>query len=582
MEPIVGIDLGTTNSAIAVLVDGKPVVIEVDGQPTMPSCVGIDAAGKLMVGQAARNQVVASPESTVLSIKRQMGKDVIITLGDRRFSPQEISALILARLKEAAEAHLGQRVEKAVVTVPAYFNDSQRKATQDAGVLAGLEVVRIINEPTAAAMAYDAAHTQNERMLVYDLGGGTFDASLVVVENGVVEVKASHGDTQLGGDDFDMELVKFVAADFRERHGVDLTQDLRAQRRLKISLEKAKWVLSDEPFVHVLEEYVHGGEHIEMEIPRDVYEDMIHPYIVRTLDCLHQCLRDAGMLPRDIDKVMLVGGSTRTPLVYRALKDALHIAPRFEIDPELIVAMGAAIQGGIIAGMETHSVLVDITPYTFGTAAVADYEGDLRADVFVPVIHRNLPLPVSKSEMFYTMFDGQERVEVRIYQGEQPLADDNTFVGKFMVEGLCEVPAGNQILLSLELDMNGMLHVTATEKQTGLARRVTMDTKNVRNNFDMTTARENIASLLGQAAAAAETGQAAALSGDSAGDLLITQAKGLRQRAESLLETAIDAEDVEEIKDLLARSRQAIADCDWDTLSQCNESVSDMIFYLED
>lgn len=498
METIVGIDLGTTNSEISILENGKPKVIPVDDDLIMPSCVGIDITGKLIVGKTAKNQAVSSPESTIFSIKRKMGEDVKVRLGEKEFRPEEISSFILLTLKKHAEKYLGSEIKKAVITVPAYFDDRQRNATRDAGLLAGLDVVRIINEPTSAAIAYDAGHPENHKLLVYDLGGGTFDVSLVVVENGVVEVLASHGDTKLGGDDFDQLLFNHVLQVFKKEHGVDLNEDIRARRRLLNTLEKAKRELSDHPFAKIREEFISKELHLEMEISRNDYESMIRPLLQKTLDCIHMCLKDASFIPGDIDKVILVGGSTRTPLVHEIITKEIGIEPHYEINPDLIVSMGAAIQGGIIAGHKTQSILVDITPYTFGTSAVGDYDGAIHHNVFVPIIKRNTPLPVSKGEVFGTMVDNQEAVEVNIYQGEEPLAEDNIFIGNFMVQGLSEAPAGNKIILNLELDINGILKVTAVEKNTGLSKEVTMDTKDVESNFNIIESQKNVASLFSE------------------------------------------------------------------------------------
>jgi molecular chaperone DnaK len=427
-ELIVGIDLGTTNSALAVVMDGETRVVPIHGQSTLPSCVGLDPTGKLIVGQTARNQLVASPDSTVLSIKRKMGEETRVRLGDREFSPEEISSFILRELKVEGEKALGQSIHKAVITVPAFFNERQRKATQVAGELAGLDVVRIINEPTAAALAYGAGQTEDHKLLVYDLGGGTFDVSLVLVEQGVVEVKASHGDTHLGGDDFDQLLVEFALTEFQKLHAVDLRQNPVVLRRLKLALEQAKCRLSDEPFVRVREEYLSGENHLELELERDEYERLISPLLDKTLLCVHQSLEDAKLTRDDLDKVMLVGGSTRTPLVQRLLLDRLEIEPRWEINPDLIVAMGAAVQGALIAGESHQSILVDITPHTFSTAVV-DSSGFQQRLICSPIIRRNTPLPASKSEVYFTMYDNQDAIHVTAYQGESVVPEENSLIG---------------------------------------------------------------------------------------------------------------------------------------------------------
>ena len=585
---IVGIDLGTTNSELAIARDGKVDVLPIHGHPIMPSCVGLDLAGNLVVGQAARNQLVAAPERTILSIKRQMGEDAKVRLGEQEFSPEEISSFILRELKLEAERLLGQPVAKAVVTVPAFFNERQRKATQAAGALAGLEVVRIINEPTAAALAYGAGATEGETMLVYDLGGGTFDVSVVVVEHGVVEVKASHGDTHLGGDDFDQLLVDHAILEFKRQHNVDLVQDPRTLRRLKVVMERAKRTLSDEPFVLVREEYLDGQHHLELELSRGDYEEMILPLIERTLGCVHQSLNDARLAPKDIRKVMLVGGATRTPLVQQLLRERLQLDPRFEIDPDLIVAMGAAIQGGVIAGQERHSILVDITPHTYNTAAIAPHNG-LEQLVCVPVIHRNTPLPASKAEMLQTLYDNQPQARIEVYQGEHPLPGGNTFIGDFLIEGLTEAPAGNRLVIHFDLDLNGILKVTATEKITGLAKTVSIDTRGG-HTLDLEVARRNIASLVelpdGLDDAAEEDspeGEAPpAGAGEPGSSDLLTTAKDLRKRAEALLQKTLSPEDAAEIHQLLQQTAAAVSAGDLDGLGEKNEALSDLLFYLED
>ena len=577
MELVVGIDLGTTNSEIAVIKDGAPHVIPVDGEIIMPSCVGIDGSGAPVVGRPAKNQMVSDPESTILSIKRKMGQDIKIRLGERELTPEEISSLILRKLKDEAEAYLGREVKRAVITVPAYFDDSQRKATKNAGTLAGLEVMRIINEPTAAALAYDGGLEGNQTLLVYDLGGGTFDVSLVSVENGVVEVKASHGDTHLGGDDFDDLLIKHVAQIFKEQHDLDLLADSRSRNRLWSAVEKAKRELSDAPYASIKEEFIHGDHHLDIEISRMDYENMIHPLLKKTLSSVHQCLKDGGLLPGSIDKIILVGGATRTPLVAETIRSEMGTEPRHEINPDIIVAMGAAIQAGIVSGVETSSVLVDITPYTFGTGAVAPYGGEIREDVFVPIIRRNTPLPVSKGEVFSTMFDGQEAVDVRIYQGEEPIATDNIFIGNFMVEGLSDVPAGNEIVLDLHLDLNGILEVTAVEKRTGLSKTVKMGTGAKKGVFDLEKAQQNIQALVGENGSESLPGMPTSAKKET----LLRDARDLRKRAEELM-GSVEETDASELQALVSESRESISNGDFERLAELNESLSDMLFYLED
>lgn len=580
-DTIIGIDLGTTNSAVSILKDGRPVMVDVDGQNTMPSCVGLDDNSNLLVGIAARNQIIANPERTVSSIKRNMGENVRVSLGEEEHSPETISSMILAKLKKESEVFLGESLKKAVITVPAYFDDHQRKATKDAGVLAGLDVVRIINEPTAASLAYEADQLdKNEKILVYDLGGGTFDASLVVVEEGVVLVKSSHGDTHLGGDDFDMFLVDHVAKHFNKEHKIDLKNDLKSIRRLKVLLEKVKIELSDQPYVKVNEEYLFDKHHLIMEIRRSEYEDMIRPMIQKTLDCVSQCLKDASYLPKDIDKIMLVGGASQTPLVYNMLKDTFKIEPRFEINPDLIVSMGAAVQGGLISGEDTHSILVDITPHTFGTRAISFINEEYSSDVFVPVIKCNTPLPVCKAEIFYSSFDNQEEVIVDVYEGEEPVASNNTLVGNFRVEGLSKAPRGNPIIINMELDVNGILIVTAKEKVTGFEKKVTINTKDVHKPIDILREREKLGQMLHNAGIIdAEAIEIEDIPSEKRG--IIDELDKLERRANKLLDEGLEEEDAKEIRDLQEEIKQTKEAGDWDQLSKLKDSLSDVIFYLE-
>ncbi len=581
---IVGIDLGTTNSELAVVTEGNLQVVPIHGKPILPSCVGLDPQGNLLVGQSARNQMVVSPEETVLSIKRKMGESVKVPLGPREYSPEEISALILRELKKESERYLDRSVSKAVITVPAYFDEARRKATQTAGLLAGLEVVRILNEPTAAALAYGAGTRDSETLLVYDLGGGTFDVSVVVVEAGVVEVKASHGDTRLGGDDFDQLLVEHARAEFRKMHGKELPATPQILYRLKEVLEKAKCRLSNEPYVMIREEYIDGKNHLELEIRRDDYERMILPLVEKTLHCVHQSLADARLGPRDIDKVMLVGGATRTPLVQQLLRERMQADPHFEIDPELIVAMGAAIQAGVLAGEKQHTVLVDITPHTLSTGAI-DGDGFYPRLVCVPIVPRNTPLPAGKAEIFFTSYPNQTEVAVTVYQGESSQPEENRLIGDFLVEGLSRAPEGNPILIHFALDLNGMLKVTATEKNTGLSRSVVLDTHGA-EVLDFKTAQRNLHSLL-------QGGLSHPLPDGAEEDIgaiddrtdrreVLAAAKDLRRRGEALLLKTLGESDAEEIRRHLQESLQAIEKREWDRLQEINDTLSDLLFYLED
>jgi len=606
--PIVGIDLGTTNSSIAAYLDGAIRVIDIQGAPTMPSCVGLDPSGSLIVGTPARNQAAAARDATLFSVKRQMGEDIRLPLGTKDYSPEEISALILGELKRGAEAALGCALTRAVITVPAFFNERQRLATRKAGELAGFQVERILNEPTAAALAYGAGSSTDENLLVYDLGGGTFDVSVVVSQGGIVEVKSSHGDTRLGGDDFDDLLVRHVIESFQLRHGTDLSADPAAARRLKFALEAAKRRLSDEPFTRVREEYLSGDLHLDHEIERHYYESLIEPLIGKTLACVGQALNDAGISPARISKVMMVGGSTRTPLVQQRLREQLRLEPRWEINPDLIVAMGAAAQAANLAGHETDSILVDITPHTFSTATFS-HAGRYGEPTLVcaPLIPRNSPLPVTKSEVFYTMRRGQDKVEITAYQGEHVEPERNSLVGKFFCNGLDpEAPANSQIIIGFSLDLNGMLKVTATEKHTGLSKTVALDTHKLAAPVDLEASRQRISDLLLSPEDSDEDfddfddfDEDEDFDDDDAADIidilnpprepaapdssaLLQTAKDLRHRAEALLGGDTSPEDAGEIRSLLEKCRHAIAESDWPALQAGLDSLSDLLFYLED
>jgi molecular chaperone DnaK len=392
---IIGIDLGTTNSEVAVIKDGRAVVLEEDGEAILPSVVGLDSQGQLLVGSAARNQYILAPERTIRSIKRKMGQEVTVDLGGKPFSPQEISAIILRKLKDRAQRALGRPVSKVVITVPAFFNDGQRQATREAGELAGLEVVRIINEPTAAVLTYDPHPTELERLLVYDLGGGTFDVSVAQVENGVVEIMASHGDTQLGGDDFDQLLLDHICDSFQTKHGVDLRATPTSKARLLRAAEDAKKQLSSDAVTTIEEEFIaqKNGQtlNLVMEITRHEYEAMIQPLLFKTLSCLDAALSDAMIQAHQIDKVVLVGGATRTPLIHSMLEERLGRPVHCEIEPDLAVAMGAAVQAGLISGVDVGPILVDITPHTLGIAALGELHGFSSPHAFSPIIPRNTP-----------------------------------------------------------------------------------------------------------------------------------------------------------------------------------------------
>ena len=576
-DEILGIDLGTTNSEIVIYRDGHPEVLrDAQGRVILPSVVGLTENGELLVGEEARNQFLLYPERTVRSIKRRMGSDAKVRLGEREYTPQEISAIILSRLKEIAQAQLGRTIRKAVITVPAYFSDTQRQATREAGEIAGLEVARIINEPTAAALVYEATQHQGKRILVYDLGGGTFDVSVVRIEQGVVEVISSHGNNHLGGDDFDHKIVEHVFEHLKLKHGVDVADWPQAMARILRSAEDAKKQLSDHPYARIAEEYLaeHGGQpvNLDLELSREQYEDMIAPFIEETLGAIHIALESAGLTSSQVDEILLVGGATRTPLIRRRLVEVFGSQPRGEVDPELCVAMGAAIQGAAMTGTEVSAVLVDITPYTFGTSALGELNGELYPYRYVPIIPKNTPIPARMSEAFFTVLDEQTDVDVRIYQGENSDALENIKIGEFRVSGLSREPAGNPVILDLALDRNGILQVSAREKKTGLERRITID--NATSRYDreqLDEARQRIGELFGDQEQAASVGGGAAT--DSAVDALLARASAkLEQTGE---------EDRTEIIDLIESIRDARRSGDSSALEDARNQLQDLLFYLE-
>jgi molecular chaperone DnaK (HSP70) len=574
IDEIVGIDLGTTNSEIALYREGRPEVLgDEQDRLILPSVVGLSEGGDLLVGEAARNQFLLYPERTIRSIKRRMGSDAQVRLGERDYTPQEISAIILSRLKEIAERRLGRPVRKAVITVPAYFSDAQRQATREAGEIAGLEVARIINEPTAAALVYEAAQHQGKRILVYDLGGGTFDVSVVRIEEGVVEVISSHGNNHLGGDDFDHKIVEHVLEYLKIKHGVDVADRPQAMARILRSAEDAKKRLSDHPYARIAEEYLADKDgtpvNLDLELSRLDYEAMIMPFIEETLGAIHIALESAGLASSQVDEILLVGGATRTPLIRRRLAEAFGTDPRGEVDPDLCVAMGAAIQGAAIAGTEVSAVLVDVTPYTFGTSALGELDGELYPYKYVPIIPRNTPIPVRRSEVFHTVTDQQSSVDVRIFQGENNDALENIQIGEFQVTGLSKAPAGNPVIIDLALDRDGILQVSAREKNTGLERRITID--KAMSRYDRTQleeARQRIGGLFGKPEEA--EGSNVATGPDDA----------LVAKAQAKLEEAGE-EDRTEIINLIEAIRDAAGNGDATALASARSQLQDLLFYLE-
>jgi molecular chaperone DnaK len=512
--------------------------------------------------------------------------------------------MILRTLKERAERELGRPVAKAVITVPAFFNDSQRQATREAGVLAGLEVVRIINEPTAAALTYNPDQTGSQRFLVYDLGGGTFDVSVVQTENGVFEVLASHGDTALGGDDFDELLLNHVADEFVEMFGVDLRANRSSRARLLHAVEAAKKRLSDHPFARIEEEFIAEKDgvplHLNTEIERSQFEALIRPLLDQTLECVQRSLNDARLTASQIDQVVLVGGATRTPLIGQLLEERLGQPAHREVHPDLCVAMGAAIQAAIIAGEQVGAVLVDITPHSLGIKCLeypSDYTFRPNEFKFAPIIKRNTPLPASRSEVFCTVADNQPTVEIDVYQGESGDVRRNHRVGRFLIEGLARVPAGNQIVVQLDLTLDGILKVSAREKATGLVKQITIENALARFAVEeREAARARLSRMWGtpslghdgwaSPAANARDGLGppdfpTLTPGPAEGQRETVQARALLDKAERIRQ-GISAEDRAELDRLIDAVRTALADRRWGDLAAASNDLSDVLFYLED
>ncbi len=472
MSRVVGIDLGTTNSCIAVM-EGKEanVITNAEGERTTPSVVGFSKTGERLVGRVARRQAITNPERTIVSIKRKMGTDYSVQIDQKKYSPQEISAMILQKLKVDAEAYLGEKITQAVITVPAYFTDSQRQATKDAGKIAGLEVLRIINEPTAAALAYGLDKENMQTILVFDLGGGTFDVSILEIGDGVFEVKATSGNNRLGGDDFDDKIINWLVEEFKKDNGVDLKNDKMAMHRLKEAAEKAKHELSgvmstdiNIPYITATQE---GPMHLERTLTRARFDEMTADLVEKTMGPTRQAMKDSGLKPEQIDKIILVGGSTRIPAVQDAVKNFIGKEPFKGINPDEVVAVGAAIQAGVLSGEVTDVVLLDVTPLSLGIETLGG--------VFTRIIERNTTIPTSKSQIFTTAADNQPSVDVHVLQGERKMAGGNVTMGRFQLSGIPPAPRGlPQIEVKFDIDVNGIVNVTAKDLATNKEQTITI------------------------------------------------------------------------------------------------------------
>ena len=496
MAKIIGIDLGTTNSVAAVMSGGEPMVIPTaEGERLLPSVVAINKNGERVVGRAARNQAIVNPENTVFSIKRFMGRkfsdpevqrtisrvpykvteapngDVRVMMGDKEYSPPEISAMILGKLKKDAEAYLGETVNQAVITVPAYFNDAQRNATKDAGKIAGLEVLRIINEPTASSLAYGLDKKKNETIAVYDLGGGTFDISILEVGDGVFQVKSTSGDTFLGGDDYDQRVMDYLIEEFKKQQGMDLHNDRQALQRLREAAEKAKIELSTVMETEINLPYLtadaSGPKHLVMKITRAKLEQLTNDLTEKTIQPVRQALKDAGLKPNEVNEVVMVGGMTRMPAVHEVVRKEFNKEPHKGVNPDEVVGVGAAIQAGVLGGDVKDILLLDVTPLTLSIETLGG--------VATPLIERNTTVPTRKSQIFSTAGDNQTQVEINVLQGERPMATDNKSLGKFILDGIPPAPRGvPQVEVTFDIDANGILNVTAADKATGRSQKITI------------------------------------------------------------------------------------------------------------
>jgi molecular chaperone DnaK len=557
MSKVIGIDLGTTNSVVSILEGGEPTVItNPEGARTTPSVVAFSKEGERLVGQVAKRQAVTNPENTIFSIKRFMGRkysevseeqkmvpfkvveakngDVRVSVEGKEYPPPEISAMILQKMRDAAEQHLGEKVTKAVITVPAYFNDSQRQATKDAGQVAGLEVLRIVNEPTAAALAYGLDKKKDETIAVYDFGGGTFDISILEVGEGVVEVKATNGDTHLGGDNLDQRVIDWIVAEFKKDQGIDLSKDKMALQRLKEAAEKAKCELSTTLETEINLPFVtadaSGPKHLSLKLSRAKLEQLVADLLERTMGPVRQALKDAGMAPKDVDEIVLVGGSTRIPKVQELVKEYFGKEPHKGVNPDEVVAIGAAIQAGVLSGEVKDLLLLDVTPLSLGIETLGR--------VMTTLIERNTTIPTRKSEVFSTAADSQSQVEIHVLQGERPMAADNRTLGQFQLVGIPPAPRGvPQIEVTFDIDANGIVNVSAKDRATGKSQEITITASSG-------LAKEEVESMVADAEAHAEDDKKRRDETEArnrADNLIYTTEKTLQENREKVPDTEVDA-----------------------------------------
>lgn len=569
MGKVIGIDLGTTNSCVAVMEGGEAVVItNAEGNRTTPSIVGFKKDGERVVGETAKRQAITNPDRTIASIKRHMGTSHKVKIEDKEYSPQEISAIILQKLKSDAEAYLGTEVTQAVITVPAYFNDSQRQATKDAGKIAGLEVLRIVNEPTAAALAYGLEKGEDQTILVFDLGGGTFDVSILELGDGIFEVKATSGDNKLGGDDFDDAIIRYMEAEFKKEHGIDLGKDKAAVQRLKDAAEKAKKELSSVltttislPFITVVDGV---PQHLEMNLTRAKFEELTEELVERTLGPTRQALKDAGFTPSDIDKIVLVGGSTRIPAVQEAVKKLTGKDPHKGVNPDEVVALGAAVQAGVLTGDVKDVVLLDVTPLSLGI--------ETAGGVFTKMIDRNTTIPTSKSQIFSTYADNQTSVEIHVLQGERAMAADNKTLGRFILSDIPPAPRGiPQIEVSFDIDANGIVNVSALDKGTGKSQKITITSSSGLSD-------EEIDRMMKEAEAHAEEDRKRkdlVEAKNSADQLIYTVEKTIKDLGDKVEQSEIDK--ANEAKENV---KKAVESDDLETINKAMEELTEIVQQL--
>ena len=592
---VVGIDLGTTNSAVAAVMDGQVKILSSEYGPTLPSVVGLTPDETLITGTVAKNQLAAFPDRTVASIKRKMGSDTTVKLGGQEFTPPEISAMILRRLRTIASETLGQDVQRAVITVPAYFNETQRQATREAGELAGLKVERIINEPTAATLVYHPNSSQRQHIAVYDFGGGTFDVSIVRLEAGVTEVLSSQGDTALGGDDLDYALFQHVAERLRQEQDVDVNQNVQAKFRLLQACEQAKIRLSESESTTIAEEFLMEKDgqplNVNISIDRQTLNDLIEPFVERTIDCVSRALRECSMTIQQIDDLVLVGGSTRIPLVADRLRQQFQREPSRAVDPDLAVALGAAVQGAMIQGENVGPVLIDVVTHTLGVEACVGMSRSGPEIKFVPIIRRNRPLPARFEEAFSTMFDEQEAVEVRVFQGEHEELERNALLGTFDLD--LEAAGGDfrKVVVEFTLTLDGTLRVQAKQPASGHCQELVINNALTRRSE---SDRQEIASRLNQLFDQSDDiivdSQFVRMdSAHSNSELIQPSAANLAkypkvvsllEKAEQMSDTFAD-EDAEEFVSLREELLSAIESDDSDTVKELTADLEDLLFYVQ-